>query len=208
MFTIYEILAIFKFFATLYIRKVRNKRWSVMNSISMNSVSFKGVQENIEPEKKISAAEIEQKADEFTRTVDTVADSVNKTTDSVVGASTKVIGSVGTVGMAFSKLIPNAVKDFFAPAKKVLDEQGKAILDKNGETVMKRVANLKHIGIAAGVAAVVAAGVAIYKGVKGHIKHKRELELLNVQNEAKAESAKPKEEIAEPKTEEIPNTEE
>ena len=208
MFTISEIWAIFKFFTILYIRKVSNKRWSVMNSISMNSVSFKGVQENKEPEKKISAADIEQKADEFTKTVDTVADSVNKTADSVVGASTKVIGSVGTVGMAFSKLIPTAVKDFFAPMQPKLDSFGHISLDEKGNEIFQRMANWKHIGIAAGVAAAVATGVAIYKGVKGHIEHKRELELINAQNAAKAEEAKPKEEIAEPKTEEIPDTEE
>ncbi len=196
------------FFAILHIRKVSNKRWSVMNGISMNSVSFKGVQENKEPEKKISAADVEQKADEFTKTVDAASEGVKKTAESVTGAMATVTGSMAMIRKSISNLIPTCVKDFFAPAKEVLDEQGKAILDKNGETVMKRVANLKHIGIVAGVAATVAAGIAIYKGVKAHNEHKRELEIINAQNAAKAEEAKPKEEIAEPKAEEIQDTEE
>ncbi len=196
------------FFAILHIRKVSNKRWSVMNGISMNSVSFKGVQENKEPEKKISAADVEQKADEFTKTVDAASEGVKKTAESVTGAMATVTGSMAMIRKSVSNLIPTPVKDFFAPKQPKLDASGHILLDENKNEIFQRIANWKHIGIVAGVAATVAAGIAIYKGVKGHIEHKRELELKNAQNALKAEEAKPKEEIAEQKTEEIPDTEE
>lgn len=163
------------------------ERCSLMNSITMNPVSFKGTAESSEAEKKnpLSSQDIQERTDEFTKTVNTVADGVEKTADSVVGASTKVAGSIAAIKVGFTKLIPKPILEFFTKngTEKIIDKE-------TGQEVFKKVANWKHIGIVAGAAALLATGVTVYKGIKNNIEHKQKMELLNAQKEIVTEKNK------------------
>lgn len=138
-----------------------------------------------EKKPKITADDIRKKSEEFSDTVDAFADNIDKTTDSVTNAATKAAGGITAITAMFSKLIPNSVKEFFAPlADKYIaqvDEAGHAVIkdgkkvmekvfDETGKVVKTRKPNWAHIGIVAGAVAALTIISAVVKGAKNKAK--------------------------------------
>lgn len=121
----------------------------MLNAIPANSVSFKGA-EVTEEKKPLTASDIKQKTDEFTKGLDAASEGIKDATDSVTGAVATVGGATTMIGAAIKKIIPKPVLDFFSKAK-IDKETGKEVLDKAGEVVKQ--ADWKKLGIAGAIVA-------------------------------------------------------
>ena len=120
----------------------------MLNSIPANGVSFKGAEAQ-EEKKPLTAAEIKQKTDEFTKGLDAASEGIKEATDSVTGAVATVGGATTMIGAAIKKIIPKPVIEFFSKAK--LDEKGKEMVDDAGKLI--KTADWKKLGIAGAIAA-------------------------------------------------------
>ena len=118
----------------------------MINSIPVSGVSFKGA-DVPEEKKQITAAEIKQKADEFTSGLDAASEGIKEATDSVTGAVATVGGATTMVGAAIKKIIPKPVIEFFLKDK--LDDAGKVMLDEAGKKI--QTADWKKLGIAGAI---------------------------------------------------------
>ena len=136
----------------------------MLNSIPANGVSFKGT-EVPEEKKQMSAAEIKEKADEFSKSVDAASQGVKDVTESVTGAVATVGGATTMITAAIKKIIPKPVLDFFSKVK--LDEKGKEMVDDAGKLI--KTADWKKLGIAGAiVAGVVTLAIGISHICKKH----------------------------------------
>lgn len=141
-------------------------------------VAFKG---STEKNDKAAAAKkiedvgqkIDEKVDTFTDGVESIGEGVEKATNSVVKSATGIAGAMALLKGKFSPLI-----NWFY--KSVTENP-----EKPGEFIRENL-NKTKVGVVAGIAAAVTAGIAIYKGIQAH--NAKKAEQAEAQNEAPKET--------------------